>query len=175
MSILPLSERGVREPNSPDVQRLKGQRSTRAVEKAVQYAGGLPKMPGHLSELAAAEWRRVCRELRKRKTVSRVDGSLLELYCELYARWRLCLQDVAGRGIVVEVTVLDKSGEAHSNRRENPAAQIASRCETQMRQLLKELGATPRARETVKPAKVEPSKDCRPGTVGWYQQQEEQE
>jgi len=109
------------------------------------FAGGRPAMPKHLSEVARQEWRRLLRELIKRGTSTRIDGSILELYCETYARWRACKTEI-GDNFFVDIPVTDSNGQIVYKRGANPAVATLEKCESLMRQLLTQLGATPASR-----------------------------
>jgi P27 family predicted phage terminase small subunit len=110
-------------------------------------------MPDHLSEEAKREWRRIIPLLEQRGTLSRADGASIALYCETHARWLQAKGDVAAHGIIVETTVLDRSGEQVTTRKQNPALKIAENAERSLRAFLREFGMTPQSRERVKPAK----------------------
>ena len=112
-------------------------------------------MPDHLSEDAKKEWRRIIPLLEQRETLSRADGASIALYCETHARWLQAKRDVAEHGIIVSVTVLDRSGEQVTTRKQNPALKIAENAERSLRAFLREFGMTPSSREKVKPTKPE--------------------
>lgn len=112
-------------------------------------------MPKDLSEVGAAEWKRITKELRKRGTLTAVDSSALEVYCRLYSQWRDLCAEVEKYGAMVEETVVDKSGEAYTRRVMNPAAKMATQLGTSLRMYQKEFSATPASREKTKPAAPE--------------------
>jgi P27 family predicted phage terminase small subunit len=138
------------------------------------FASGRPKMPPNLSSDAEVEWRRITKELRKRGTLTRVDASALEVYCEMYARWRACLKDIQAHGPVIESTWIDAEGEVHTKRIENPASKIAGRLENSLRAYQKEFSITPSSREKTKPTAVPAPKNPppQPGSVEWLAAQQ---
>jgi P27 family predicted phage terminase small subunit len=114
------------------------------------FAGGRPKMPADLSPDAAAEWKRIVKELAKRKTCTRLDSSMLEIHCTMFARWKKCAR-LAEANPTTEVTWTDKNGEPHTKIIEHPASAMATKLENSLRNSLKELSATPASRERAKP------------------------
>jgi P27 family predicted phage terminase small subunit len=139
-----------RPPLSEHEQWLKGSRPTRAAES--KFCAGRPRMPKHLSPVAAEKWKELVRLLAKRGTLTAVDASALEIYCEQYARYRKLLKELDQHGEMVEVEVLDSSGVAHTKRVQNPAAKLVTQLENSMRAYQKEFSITPASREKSKPA-----------------------
>jgi len=139
------------------VHKLRGtQYRDRRIQSEV--TGGRPKQPDHLSEDAKKEWRRIVPLLEQRGTLSKADSAVLALYCETHSRWLQAKRDVAEHGIIVQTTVLDRSGEQVTTRKQNPALKIAENAERSLRAFLREFGMTPAARERVKPTK--PAKEA---------------
>ena len=97
------------------------------------------------------------RELGKRNVLTRGDRSILEVHCRAYARWRLCCDDIETEGVMVDAFVLDSNGEAHTKRIPNPCCKMAQQLETQLRNTLAQLSATPTAREKAKRTQVAPA------------------
>jgi P27 family predicted phage terminase small subunit len=126
---------------------LKGQapRASRAAGPP-GFHGGRPTMPKYLEGVARQEWKRIVRELVKRGTATKIDGSILELHCETYARWRACKEEV-GEKYFVDIPVTDSNGAVFFKRGVNPAVATMEKCEGLMRQLLAQLGATPASRK----------------------------
>jgi P27 family predicted phage terminase small subunit len=139
-----------RKPLSEQQHWLKGSRPTRAAES--KFAAGRPRMPKHLSPVAAEKWKELVRLLAKRGTLTAVDASALEIYCEQYARYRKLLKELETHGEMVDVAVLDSSGTAHTKRVQNPAAKLVTQLENSMRAYQKEFSITPASREKSKPA-----------------------
>jgi P27 family predicted phage terminase small subunit len=121
--------------------------------KPSEVAAGRPKQPEHLSEDGKKEWRRIVPLLEQRGTLSKADSAVLALYCETHSRWLQAKRDVAEHGIIVQTTVLDRSGEQVITRKQNPALKIAENAERSLRAFLREFGMTPQSRERVKPTK----------------------
>lgn len=97
------------------------------------FVAGRPKMPRDFAPAEEAEWKRMVKQLVKRGTVTPIDASALEVYCRLYAAWRLAMD----------------CGNLKQ------AAQLA----TQLRMYQKEFSATPASRENTKPAAAPPAKE----------------
>src|SRR5215472_2260523 len=109
-----------------DQHWLKGSRPTRAKEPTPsQLTGGKPKMPKHLSPIARDKWRELVRLLTARGTLTRADAEAMAIYCETFAQWRGCLEEIAKHGVLVDTTVTDSSGESHTKRVQNPAQKLA--------------------------------------------------
>ena len=128
--------------------RLKGQRprESRAAGPS-GFSAGRPVMPNYFSKEAAAEWRRLVKELLLRGTLTKIDRGILELQAVTYAHWRECLAEIAEKGAFVNVPVTDASGNTFFKRKPNPATALAAADANQMKGFLKELGATPNARK----------------------------
>ena len=159
-----------------ELHRLKGTRPTRTQNPAEsKFTGGRPTMPKDLSEAAQAEWKRLVRQLHRRGTLTKIDGSALQIYVEMYSRWKLCLQEIEENGIMVEQTTTDSNGQPHTRRVQNPAAKLATQLENSMRQMLREFAATPATREKAKPTQPAAKKEeYEPGTLGWWEQQQKE-
>lgn len=134
-------------------------------------------MPKHLTPVARDKWKELVRLLAARGTLTKADSNALELYCETYAQWRLCLDEIAENGVMVDVTVTDSSGKNFTKRVQNPAQKMAIQLQNSLRQMLKEFAATPASREKAKPAKppVKKSEEPEPGTVAWMLKYAEEE
>lgn len=144
---------------SNEMHKLRGTRAPRETAAASRVAGGRPKMPKHMTGIAADRWKEMVKILRARGTLTKGDGPALELYCETYARWRACLKEVEDHGVMVDVTVLGSSGEPFTKRVQNPAAKLAAQMENSLRAMLKEFSATPASRERTKPTAPKEEKD----------------
>lgn len=128
---------------------------------ASPFAGGRPKMPADLSPDAEFEWKRIVKELAKRKTCTRLDSSMLEIHCRMFARWKK-VSALAEANPITEVTWTDKNGEPHTKIIEHPASSMATKLENSLRNSLKELSATPASRERAKPTREAPPKNSAP-------------
>jgi P27 family predicted phage terminase small subunit len=144
-------------------------RPTRAAPKD-KFAIGKPACPSHIKADAVALecWRRIVKLLSDRGVCTRGDGPSIELYVASYCDWLEARKEVKEHGLIVETVTIDSEGESHTVRKENPAQKIVDRCSGMMRQLLKEFGATPAARERAKVAKGFKPKEPLPiGSVGY--------
>jgi len=117
-----------------------------------EFKNGRPKMPADLCPVAAAEWRRLCPQLCRRRQLTKADASALEIYCRVYARWRK-VEAMAAANPLSESSWLDKNGNEHIKVEESPASKIAARLESQMRAYLIQFSATPASRKLTKPSK----------------------
>jgi P27 family predicted phage terminase small subunit len=155
---------------------LTGTESQAKESAPAQFERGSPKMPDDLTESGKKEYRRLVRELKRRGTLTRVDGSSLELYIRTWETWRAAHAEVQANGVMVETAVTDSRGDVHIVRKQNPATKIAAACAATLRQMLREFGATPKAREGVKPAKPKAEDEPYPiNSLGWLRQQRAKE
>jgi len=129
--------------------------------RGLTFVGGKPKRPADLTPEAETEWKRLVNELNRRGTLTRVDSSMLELYVRMWSRWRK-VATIAEANPVTEVSWLDKSGAEHFKTIEHPASAMATRLENSLRNMLKELSATPASRERTRPTKQASSKNDPP-------------
>jgi P27 family predicted phage terminase small subunit len=114
------------------------------------FVGGRPKMPKDLTPEAQEEWKRIVNGLSKRRTVTRVDSSMLELYVRMWARYKK-VAALAEANPCTEVSWVDKNGDEHFKTVEHPASKMATQLENSLRNMLKELSATPASRSRTKP------------------------
>jgi P27 family predicted phage terminase small subunit len=149
-------------------------RPTRA-RAADKFASGRPACPAHVKAdpVAFECWRRIVKLLAARGTITKADGPSIELYVATYCDWLSARVEVKTHGLIVETVLAGKDGETYTVRKENPAQKIVDRCAGTMRQLLKEFGATPAARERAKVAKGFQSKKepYAIGSLGWAMEQ----
>lgn len=152
---------------------LQGSTPQWSADAPPSFAAGKPKMPGDLSPVERAEWKRLVKELEQRGTLTRCDSSALEIYVRCFGRYKRACEEVEKHGPVIESTWTDQHGTEHSKLVENPASKIAGRLESTLRHMLREFSATPASRERAKPAAPpEPKKDECPwpeGSMGWLE------
>lgn len=98
----------------------------------------LPRCPGHLSRVAAKEWRRLARPLHDMGVLSTTDRAALAAYCQTYARW------VEAEERLKETPVLIKSPSGYPQ--QSPWLSIANKQLEIMGRYMAELGLTPSAR-----------------------------
>jgi P27 family predicted phage terminase small subunit len=141
-----------------------------------KFASGRPKCPAHVKADPVAHecWKRMVKLLSDRNVCTRGDGPSIELFVASYQDWLAAREEVKEHGLIVETIITGSDGATHTVRKENPAQKIVDRCAGMMRQLLKEFGATPAARERAKVAKgFKSSKDPFPiGSMGWALEQQ---
>ena len=125
------------------------------------FSGGKPKRPKDLTPEAESEWKRLVKELSKRGTLTRVDSSMLELYVRMWSRWRK-VAALAEANPLTEISWLDKAGDEHFKAVEHPASSMSARLENSLRNMLKELSATPASRERTRPLPKAKSKNDPP-------------
>jgi len=152
----------------------KGRAGQRVHTPESQFPAGRPRRPKHLSPVAADKWREMVRLLTRRKTLTAADGPALEVFCEIYARWRLLVEDIQNEGVNVDDESVTKSGQVITHRVVNPSCKAAAQLEGQMRLWLSSAFAqTPMSREKATPAsrgKTKPH-EWPEGTMGYYDQQ----
>ena len=95
-------------------------------------------MPGHLSDAAKVEWKRLVSELRAMNVLTSVDADALAMYCESYARWVEASAALACEGLVV------KTFGGYPV--QSPYIGIINQCLRTMKLLLTEFGMTPASR-----------------------------
>jgi len=61
--------------------------------------------PSHLDEPARAEWRRLAPAVARSGSLTEIQRSRLERYCQLACRWRACVEFVAVNGPTYAVRV----------------------------------------------------------------------
>jgi P27 family predicted phage terminase small subunit len=131
---------------TPVEMDLKGARPQHTRASNPAFEAGRPTMPKDLTGAARAEWKRLCRELMRRGTGTKLDAGILELHCQTYQRWRACLAEI-GDKLFIDVPVTDANGIfLGMKRKPNPALAIAQKCEATLKHTLAALGATPASR-----------------------------
>jgi len=101
-------------------------------------------MPAYFSDVAAGEWKRLVKLLYKSGTVTKLDGSLLEVHCLNYEQLRRCEEEIKKHG-AFETT-------AEGCRVESGPSKLLNKLSAQLRLSLQALGATPVSREKAKRA-----------------------
>lgn len=135
---------------------IQGTRPEYVQDGPSDYPAGRPKMPLDLPATGQAEWKRITKQLAKRKTLTKVDASALEVYCRMFAQWLGYCAHVENHGPMIEEPVKDKNGDVYTRWVQNPAAKLALQLGNALRQYQKEFSATPASRERTKPAQQEP-------------------
>lgn len=65
----------------------RGRKPVEKIDETPQPPLGKPRMPSGLNTLAKAEWKRVLPMLDEMGITSKIDGTLVAVYCVMYARW----------------------------------------------------------------------------------------
>ena len=132
-----------RKPKSPEQKRLEGNPGKRSLPEtaAAASAKDIPKMPEHLSGLAAAEWRRIVPELAAVGRICELDRALLSAYCSAWGNWVTAQKAIEGTGPVQTA----KNGWQVAS----PHVNIAQQAFGQMVKIGHEFGFSPSARGMV--------------------------
>jgi P27 family predicted phage terminase small subunit len=101
----------------------------------------LPSCPPHLSEAAAAEWRRLAKALQRVGVFTGFDRAALAAYCQAYARW------VEAEERLKESPALYKTPSGYIQ--QSPWLAISNKQLELMGRYMVELGLTPAARSRV--------------------------
>ncbi len=139
---------------------LRGTKSKAQPRAESPHTGGRPKLPKHLTPVAQEKWKELVKVLSKRGTLTKADGTLIELASETYALWRLYVADVHTRGPYVD-------GEP------NPSTKHCTAMENTLARYMVQLGITPASREKAKQtAPPAPKKtELVPGSAAWLREQ----
>ena len=98
----------------------------------------LPRCPGHLSDVARKEWRRLAGPLYRMGVLSVTDRGALAAYCQAWARW------VEAEEKLTETPVLIRAPSGYVQ--QSPWLSIANKQLELMGRYMAELGLTPSAR-----------------------------
>jgi P27 family predicted phage terminase small subunit len=98
----------------------------------------MPAVPGHLSEVAKAEWLHMGEQLLHLGLLTSIDRSAFAAYCVIYARWVEAEEALKKSGTVVR----SPSGYPMLS----PYYTVANQSLSQMRNYLTEFGMTPSSR-----------------------------
>ena len=106
----------------------------------------LGEPPGHLSEVAVEEWRRIEGSLKGAGIATALDAAALGAYCQAYSRWVSAEQALekmkndAG-GLLVKTT--------NGNMIQNPIVGVANKAMSDMVRYAAEFGMTPSSRSRI--------------------------
>ncbi|MGH9737334.1 MAG: phage terminase small subunit P27 family [Candidatus Acidiferrales bacterium] len=149
---------------------LEGTRVNYEVDpKPSRFVAGRPSYPRHLSAAARAEFKRCVKLLEERGTLTPGDAATLAVYSECFARWIQAKAEL-GTDLMIEVTVTDSNGKAHTSRRLNPLIKVVEACESRVLTLAKAMGLTPVDREKARPAAPENETGKRMTPEEWMKQ-----
>jgi P27 family predicted phage terminase small subunit len=138
---------------TPEQHALNGTKTRASRTKKPTAEAGSPEAPKWLDKVARVEFKRMLPLLEQRSSLTPVDFMQLAIYAQAVSRYVAALQDVEERGPVVTMMTLDKHGKAIENEKPNPSLKTVAEAEAKIHRYLRELGATPRTRESVKAAK----------------------
>jgi P27 family predicted phage terminase small subunit len=113
--------------------------------------GSLPKPAKFLSKDAKKKFRALVRQLASRRTVTEGDADLISIECSLWEQWQQSLLKIREEGSIRIYTRLGADGVSVEVEKENLHVKIAQNCQRQMVTILRQLGLTPSARDTVRP------------------------
>jgi P27 family predicted phage terminase small subunit len=138
---------------TPEQHQLNGTEPKPSRARSSKLVAGQPVAPKWLDKTARQEFARMLPLLEQRDSLTPADYMQLAIYASAVSRYVAALKDVDERGPVVTVTTLDKHGAQVENEKTNPSLRTVAEAEKAIHRYLRELGATPRTREGVKPAK----------------------
>jgi P27 family predicted phage terminase small subunit len=146
---------------------LNGSNRSRAkVKDASPVPAGRPKFSADLSRAARIVFKRLCKLLEERRSLTAGDSELLRIYSFLFDRHRRAMEKVLSEGEIVSYTRLDSNGQPHDVEKENLNLKVAERCEVRMVSILDRLGLTPVSKQKVQPTADGPQKRVPiPGSV----------
>jgi len=132
-------------PLPDNVRRLKGMKPLKGSDgksaRRVVLAPKAPAMPSGLGALAAAEWRRVVKELERAGVLAEVDRGVLTAYC---TAWQHMME--AEAMLRKDKVVVDSRGNSGSVKVKNPAWQIYREANRTMLMAAQQLYITPVSR-----------------------------
>jgi P27 family predicted phage terminase small subunit len=131
-----------KDPKSPGLRLIEGNRSRTVIPKSVQPKPSVPRCPGFLDKIAKAKWREIVREYASLGILSQLDGTALSTFCNLYSKWRRATEKAEAEGFVVE-------GSTVGSQVKSPWLRIAADAENQMRLLGAEFGLSPLSRQRI--------------------------
>jgi P27 family predicted phage terminase small subunit len=131
--------------------QLAGTQSRITAPGESHVAGALPKPPRYLSKDAKKKFRALTRQLAERRAVTAGDGHLIGIFCTQEERWLQALEKIRDEGAVRTYTRTGSDGLPVDVEKENLHIKLAQNCERQMVVILKQLGLTPKDRESVRP------------------------
>jgi P27 family predicted phage terminase small subunit len=133
-------------------------------DKPSSFVGGGPKAPAHLSPVARREFKRCVDLLLQRGTVTPGDVATLAVYAEVFARWIQAKREI-GDSLMIETEAADSHGQVRVVQRLNPLLKVVDNCEGRLLALAKNLGLTPKDRESVKPTRPNGDDEIIPGSL----------
>jgi P27 family predicted phage terminase small subunit len=148
-----------RPPADPQFLHLVGRkpRPSRAVkEPPEEHAASKPKCPAHFSDAEKKAFKRWCKLLSRRSTLTEVDGPILELLVILHSQLLKCREEISEHG------AFEKDVDGCTI--ESAPSKLLTKLCAQLRMLQAQVGATPTTR--ARAAKTQPSEKDRPPVPG---------
>ena len=137
-----------RKPTPTRLKVVRGNPGKRALPKGEpkpRKIARVPAAPGHLSRLAANEWRRVAGQLCALGVLTSIDLRSLEAYCDAYSKMRTASAALDEHGVTYLTTT--ESGSVMIRKR--PEVEIFAAMLIQVRAFATEFGLTPSSRTRV--------------------------
>ena len=134
-------------PKPARLELVEGNPGKRNLARQLAHAAQLEigaETPANLSPTAAVEWRRIAADLRDAALLTKIDGPMLAIYCEAYARCRAAADIVAKRGSLVRT--------AEGGVKLTPPVTALRHAEAAMLRTLGEFGCSRRSRCRVRAA-----------------------
>ena len=122
------------------IQRV-GRLSLAKIVPASYVEPGRPRFPKNLSAAGKKKFKKLCRLLAARKTLTEADEEIIMLYCVAADRHARALEHVESEGEIVATS---------EGMITNPWFAIAEKAERTMLSILDKLGLTPASRDRVK-------------------------
>lgn len=112
---------------------------------------GRPKFPRDLDSSLRPVFKRVCKLLQDRRTLTAADGELIRLYCFQYDRHTRNVALLREEGEICSYTRLDSNGQPHEMVKPNYRVKVVTDAERQMAAILNQLGFSPTAKDRARP------------------------
>jgi P27 family predicted phage terminase small subunit len=150
-----------RRPKPTRLRVIEGNRGKRPVNQAeAKPAATVPRPPRHFSKRgrelaqegqqlaleATREYHRVSRQLSKLGLLTDIDGALLALYCDAYARWVVASRGLQKHGLLV------KAGRSDRGPVKSPYATLVDHAFDRMVKIATEFGMSPSSRSRIQGA-----------------------
>jgi P27 family predicted phage terminase small subunit len=126
-------------PKPTALKKLAGNPGKRALNNAEpKPREGRPRMPAHMGDVAAKEWKRLVKDLTAMGVLTSIDADALAMYCDTYARWVEASRALNTDGMII---FTEKGYPIQS-----PYLSIINQCIKTMQALLQQFGMTPASR-----------------------------
>lgn len=137
-------------PKPTNVRQLHGDRKDRINTNEPQPGAGAVASPQWLSPAARAVWDELAEDLRRAGVLTAWDVEAYAAYCDAVVRRRRAAAELDGDGVIVEVPVYRKDGEAAGHRQaRSPWWLIWRDADEVMRRYAARFGFTPSDRAQI--------------------------